>query len=1517
MPDPYTAVSRSVPLHWLPGPVARRLADGPTLENAAMDLLGPALAAALPAQGANHTLPDTLALGHSLWRQEQRQLAFVGYQIQPLAAAILDRFIAGAPLPLSAEETFLTLERGSEYPARLAGDMNRVIEEIDVVSPFVVDAWCERWMEYWQAPDENGESPWAWMAAYLKERVNQAMGDSEAAGLLSASERAMVRVSLGLPPSAAPAAEPERGQVRLLRTVGESAPTLLVSGPATASACIAFSADTGFRRFPDAAAATRYFGDPLPVVGEAIVAGDPFSAWAVVILEDYLACALDKAEALRESSLDADTFSATMEATIPGWTLDNGHRLARRNTLKHQLPRWLTEASKSDRLRYALGLDALLAARRTTGDDGFLSGIPTAAQYARQRLIEQAAREHPLAPLADPDDVVVRIFTRTDDDLLSIAGGGGSIHLSEQQISLVDLSLLNTGGRPAGWMAISPREGKTIPAWLDDDSAIALVKAVDVGGAYLKLLHGALTTGEEAARRRHTFKAMVAAQVPLLALELRLKQECGFDEQGVTLVRRSFVPDNELPRPKVARLGLEAAIGLPPDIATGMFLLHQPEASDTVVLYAPLASQPLRQFQSRGKLMEAIMDEPQLRQMVLSWLSEMAQTRYRNGGLRAPHWLRFGQGDEFSPMPAITPATVTPVPVQGNPLDAFYEGVVDALTLAADRQTVSNQESFWISAREVGWLMFNQVTPFLSGPAATAGWLIQIGHALDEHFNGVGTVDTPPDAGVDELLFDIALALVSEASARTLGTPSSTGNVEMVTGHASPTALPERVVLEAGWGTATMALNAALRQRLHQLATPRPTDLPPQVPAGPLKGLLQDDRRWLAWIDGALFEVAPGNGEAVVLDPVSGEANGPWLRRDEAGRWRLDLRLRLRGGAPKRRIEQQRELNRQRRERARQCLSEIERTYRVVRAAGVEGDKAISAAISAGNTGAAHARRLEEAARVSQALDTCAGLREEYEGISAEVAMPERGKELTVALTAEANLCAYYLSLNRDLLMDQLNAAQVSAPAFQGDEVMQPAEVTAWFAFLHEYQDVADAGVRWRMRLDERMRKLGEIPVAGRAALAALEPKMATFRQLIEYRALSVYTELSLMEEPMLGDDSVRRSVHEAMKPLTLGLNTHKEMTLDTALAHGAALELLDGVIHTYQAAEDTLQWLRQTLRPEYVSSALDRLSEMLAALQADAEAWLGRLLREATAPTSAPAHPSAGAAHGGRRVIRTRTRGAVVARVRAKPEKPAEEIAEVVSPLDNTVVARFEQDPAHGDWVEQPPAAASPSNRGPHDDLERLAEEADRQLEGATRQLQQAPRLARVTRIPLELEELLTGSARNLADLADRIEGGLTHRNETDVAVEAWGSAERKARALRDMAARLITQGRTLRIRLTKAALPTAERVRYLVQEGEARVERSGSRVALKGQGKRKDLVQEYAIREPNGTVLWYAHFHYASLDAADSQYVAAHLKTVSQRFTGLQAQLAQAASDADVLKIYRSRIDPVAARELFLNRP
>lgn len=1498
------------------GVVSRRLSTRPTLADVACDLLGERLSQ------ASHGLvtPESLALATGIWEFQNDQLQFAGYRVQPLAYAVYERFLTGVPLVLTAEHSFFTHKMGSEYPDHVDVDVSAMAEEIDLAGEFLMEAWCARMAMFFSTPDHEGVTPWGWLAIYLREHLSRVL---QAASTLTGHDVAVINEVLDSTGSSSTSTA-SQAKARIVWRHDEALPLLLIDQAPAPQVYFTYSLEHGFQRFANTESLTTYLGQTAPLAqshthleSKSVALLSPCEAWAYALLDHYLASQRALAEQLRGTSIAARTFEEAVDACPMALLIDTAAHRIRTQAIQARLPDWLRQASDVDRVRYGLGLQHLLKAEQASDGKTFMSDIPSAQVYARLRLIEQAALEHPDAPLEDPDDVVVTIHVREDDNLISVAGGGGGITLKDQEIGLVELALLNTGGRPAGWITVSARSGKTLPAWLDHDSVISLVKRIDVGTHYLKLLHRMLSD-EQGSERRRLFKTGVSAQLPLLALELKLRHEAGMDAEGVKLVERTFATGASTPRPTVAHLAFKAAPELTPDEVAGMFVLYDSAASKTIVLYVPMSRVPLRQFNGCAQLLEAIAAEPDLMAQVMNGLSDTAQVRYRNDGFQAPHWLRFGMGSDFAPLPAPTMAAISPVAVVGEPLDAIYEGVAEALIVLADRQTVSNWEGAWIFAREVAWLLFNQIMPFLSGTTATAAWLIQLSHSLDEQFNSIDASADQVSLDGSSLIFDVMVAVFSEVFGRAFHAASGPSTVPVTSAVAKPDTL-----FDTTWSASQAKLTPALRERLRVLAVTPPIDLPAPVPSGPFKGLYQVGHRWLARIDNQYFEVDPGDYEAVVLDPSGNGATGPWIKPGPSAQWQLDLRLRLRGGGPKRRIEQQRELNQQLRAQADQYLHDIEQAYRQLRQTGYEGDEVIKAALAVKDFEGAKTRRRQEQARLENAYTNTLRLHSEYEAIARKVALPDYNKQISTVLAAEVNMCSYFLGIARELLVDHLQTNEAFTTALRTGAALDAEHTTRWFAFLHEHLETAEVAQRWRERLADRLELLQRIPVFGAQTLEQLGTKVASFRTPLEYQILSLYIRLSLLEEPMINDKAARDGLHLATKPLVLGLTTHTQMVRDPELVDAQASELLDGLITTYQAAEDTVHWLKQTLRPEYVTASLDEMIPRLTALREEAESWLGRLIKASDAPSTSkhdrPAPNTSGAHRGNsHRVIRTRNRGTLVAAVSRAVDNTNQEIARVLSPLDGSEVARFSPDLASGDWVEQPVSTGeAESGIGTLRDVDQLVYQADRQLQNANRQLEQAPRLAKVTHIPIELEELLVGAAQDLDNLAERIEHAMTRVNETDVGVAAAGSAELKAKALRDMARRLRKEGRILRISLTKSTLPTTDRVRYLVEEGEVSIRKLGNRVILKGQSKRKDIVQEYVIEERSGATLWYAHFHYNSLDAADDQYVAAHLKTASQRFVGLSTQIAQAMTNTDVVRIYRSRIDRVAAHTLFLSKP
>jgi len=130
-----------------------------------------------------------------------------------------------------------------------------------------------------------------------------------------------------------------------------------------------------------------------------------------------------------------------------------------------------------------------------------------------------------------------------------------------------------------------------------------------------------------------------------------------------------------------------------------------------------------------------------------------------------------------------------------------------------------------------------------------------------------------------------------------------------------------------------------------------------------------------------------------------------------------------------------------------------------------------------------------------------------------------------------------------------------------------------------------------------------------------------------------------------------------------------------------------------------------------------------------------------------------------------------------------------------------------------------------------------------------------------------------------------------------------------------LYTEGYRLRVQMIKQQPPTAARVEWLVGKGEVDIVRNGEQRRLKGP--RKDFLQEYEIRERKSRqVLWYAHFHYPVKNAALDTFTAAHLKLRDQRLLAGALDLRSAATNPQLIAIYRSEISPQLARTLFFSR-
>lgn len=216
--------------------------------------------------------------------------------------------------------------------------------------------------------------------------------------------------------------------------------------------------------------------------------------------------------------------------------------------------------------------------------------------------------------------------------------------------------------------------------------------------------------------------------------------------------------------------------------------------------------------------------------------------------------------------------------------------------------------------------------------------------------------------------------------------------------------------------------------------------------------------------------------------------------------------------------------------------------------------------------------------------------------------------------------------------------------------------------------------------------------------------------------------------------------------------------------------------------------------------------------------------------------------------------------------------------------------------------------------------------------QIQRAPRLRRDTdalnppaRRAINAGRALSASLPQLLSDADlqskapgklpvEVEEGLQHSAGTfdDAArtLQRAGSNAPLIGQLQDQARQLRAHGRYLRIEMTRQRLtPTLGDVQYLLDQKVIRIRRVASRVAETIDGA-VDYLQEYEVLDltEGGKPLWYAHFHYPSLETADDHPKAAHLKTAAQRRMGREYERETGH------KVYRAPITNASGRQLFL---
>lgn len=1527
--SPLSLVAQYAPLA---SSVSRRFNGRPSLRSVARDLINLALSKHKPALQVD---------GASLKLVRADAPAPIA-----LEDLLIQRYLQDRTLNLIAGVDAVTQQQGAEAPQPLALGIGELETLIDEWGPSLLERYKQRLVEYWNHVDATGQSRWQWLAGHLREHVRMLARRQVEQGRLDGEEsETLLALCSGTPLAgtrtallqiqhiANPAVTTPHvtSDLVITRTAqGDEVERILLCRPLAEVQAFADMATL-------AEAQARYLGDRR--TGQRVdfalinIDADSFDTQALMLLECQLSNLTALAEHYRGQGSDIDTLVSLVERSTSLYDLSRPEELARAQRMKDALPVWLEQAPRDDKLRYATLLAQLGEVQRLSGGEHYLDGILPLEDYTAAELNRQIALDHPTQPVALAD-VQVRIY-HAPNALLEIVHAGDG-HLEYVVISLVELALFNVHGRPAGMLEIEPRAGATLPAWVTREAVIALVTTVDIGRRYVALLRQRLLEDvPQAARRQALYLDQLRVQLPLKMLELKIRQACGVTAAGVTMLMQALRLDSlapnvrratsTLPGPTVRQLAVRRALGATPDIIQCAYLIGADDEDGVCVLYRPLSAEPLRQFASVGALLSAIKAPGALQDDVLLWLEAAARPVYANGGFDEPHIRHFLPGDDTAELTRPAPATLTGVALEGDLWTTLYRDNVAGLQAIADRQSVSNDESRWLGYRELGWVVFNALLPMVGGPLASAGWMLQSLKIFADGFDA--RLHGSPQAASDALMeffFNAAFVLFGHSlEARSKGIDRVTrpllkdgewldpveGLGESVVAPGEP--VVSRVIaapgtsialheLDFGFQAASRRLSAAQRQTLATFAVPA-GDFGSAIPHGPTQGLYLRDQQWYGLIDASWFALALEDGELHIMDINDASRRGPYVRRDEAGRWQVDTALRLAGGSPGRGRKAYKEAQ-QAREAAllkrvtdyRDQQTAIDRKLKVTQQVMSELQAQRSRRYPAYRQ-----RFIEVASEMVVASGDAIDAFAELNKVSPS---PRFFEERTSHLRALLRIKWEIVSKLREQLSELILGDGLE------HEAPNPAPMSSFEDFAAGC-DLIDQLIHWTAESQRRMEDLANVEHFGAPELAAIKPTWAGFGTPLTWRGVQLYWLNVLSEQKMRRWPRPEGAMNEAVASAKLAAQSQNAILEPGVFTDEEQIQVLDSALQRYEALEDALDFTLATVEPNRLSPAVARMLLHVGALHSAAEAQLVPLFRQQTLRARQQRKQQRPVRQ--QVIVTSRKRGVLVGSMKTSADGGAQRF-EVAGGLDDTTVEQFQQVPGGEDWVRVPSASGAIEPR-PVAPLEASMREAMVLLGQADRQLLQAKARVQANKahIPSETQNLLDDVAQGLRDKADDIDLALVRLNETDRLSSSTGqSADVTIRQLRDKAEQLKTEGRRLRIALCKAGDPQASRVEWLVGEGEATVVLEKPRTLLKG----GDYLQEYAIKDASG-VLWYAHFHYPSATAAAERFTVAHLKTVAQRFMTYKHFMALGDTAKGATGLIRAEIQPNMARKVFLS--
>lgn len=1508
-----------------------QLVAGPSIREVATHALQPALKTLYPQLSIDPRLAMVVT---PTWTLREQRVVAGPRHFESLTDALVRHGIAQTPMIYLEGEHYLTLHPLEPTPAQLPVSIEAIGRLLNELAPLLFDAFQEQQVDYWNRLTRPSTPRWKALSHSLRE-----LWDIETNPNWENEQCEMARNLFTYPDKSKRKAHDRfRSRACLIdldyKNEGVSTHlntldmAVLIGTLGSRTLIVSHTITSGFQTFKS----LQELGESLKAYTNGQVPGNTLQ-WRLIEPEDnffdHLACTLialqaDSIAALANNREEANPDLAPhISRTSNELDPSDNQAPSRFNLVEQALPDWMASASSGDLTAYSRHLMDLASVQNHNAGQSFQDGIKPIREFALDQLRDAMLSEHPKAKdlrLADIEIVI--------DSVVVWGSFAPPVGPERTTLSLVDLALQNLIALPLGNKSVRSTSATVLPAWLTVSYLEALIAKVDIGKTYPALIKSKLLDDPlESLRRQNLFTGRLRVELPLLALQQKIRTQGAVDELGYRYVAavvqildaKRWVDGQEI---VIRPLAFTPAwrTGASTDEVNNMFVIG-PRQMDKgpCLLYRPMLDQPLSQYPTPANLIYAIRHSPKLRESVLAWLPDGVRANYTDyvftGDLPSVWSVSQLLGDPLTSLQMSGPLTLGTRVLATDYLANLYKADVNALVELAQRKSVSNAENRWATFKQTAWTILNAALPFMGRTVGTAAWIWQVLDDLQQTLDASETGNTEQQkTALTDLLLTLAMVLAHHASTRR---PTSreirkespaTPTVEAAEKPAAtpltlvqlPDIVGEPLTTQHRISVATdTVLN--LSKTLDRFEITKPENLTsPNSAAGIHQHLYQHEKNYYAPVGERWFEVAvEETGEVSIIDSrPKTQGHGPALISNQKGQWFVDTRLRLRGGGLSARRKAVKQQNRQR-------IAELKRQL-------TEFDNKRESA----------KEELTEAYnQMKTASDTAKpGLQQQFmeklDQRTSDFAAPiEQLKSLNLLDTVPNYRSAMVEMLGNQLFFNQTWLDQQN-PAFAQTlretlALLETEEVTGGSDDRATYRKMIDLTEEVIDKVEFAHSRFLELSRLGRSAAevaSTYKTKLPAF-PLNDLKALqiSLAREVCLKEGDSLPLTEARNDLTRLLDTTNLVIQTSQELMLEgsTWIAK-ERIEALNGILEQFATIEQSFEDFTVSHNDAVLEQPFNHLRSRVSEFQQGTEAYMAQLLREQQAlePRPGPSRPMPVSR---KRVVKTRFNGTVVGEVR--PSGPGEPVLlEVRAPMTGKVIATFHEK-TPGVWLERvptrrhrPPAQPTPleeqitHGRTLLDDLEKFI----RQTETSSK---------KAGRIPVEIEELFQHKADQLGQTAQALEKAVLRSNTTDGPA---GTASTLTTELNEARERLYAEGNRIRIEMTKNQPPTAARLQWLLSKDEIDIVRNVERRRLKGP--RRDYLQEYEIRERRTRkILWYAHFHYTSLDAPADAFTAAHLKLRDQRLLAGAFDLRSATSNPQVIAIYRSEISPQLARTLF----